>query len=96
MKNFKEKVYKIVAKIPRGHVLSYGKVARLAGSSRAARAVGTLMRHNPYPKEKVPCHRVVKSDAFVGSYAGKKDNSKKIKLLRSEGVEIKRGKVILN
>jgi O-6-methylguanine DNA methyltransferase len=92
--DFKEKVYEVVSKIPKGSVLSYGEVARLAGSPKAARVVGSLMRHNPYPKEKVPCHRVVRTDSSVGDYAGEKDNRKKIKLLREEGVEIAKGRII--
>ncbi len=84
--SFKEKVYKVVAKIPKGRVLSYGEVAKLAGSPRAARAVGNIMHNNPDPK-KVPCHRVVATGNKIGGYAyGVKA---KIKKLRSEGVLIK-------
>lgn len=89
---FREKVYNVVSKIPKGKVLSYGEVARLAGSPKAARAVGTLMNKNPYPKDKVPCHRVVKADMSVGKYA--KGKNLKIKLLTAEGVNIEKGKII--
>ncbi len=88
-KNFKEKVYLIVAKIPKGKVLSYAKVARRAGSPRACRAVGNIMnRHNI---KGLPCHRVIRSDGRVGGYMW--GTQKKIKRLKEEGVVIQKGKV---
>ena len=55
---FRQKVYEIVMKIPPGKVATYGQIALLAGSPRAARAVGEAMRHNPLPGI-LPCHRVL-------------------------------------
>jgi O-6-methylguanine DNA methyltransferase len=80
--SFTEKVYAVVAKIPRGSVLTYQEVARRAGRPRAYRAVGNIMNHNPDTK-KVPCHRVVRSDGTVGGYAW--GTAKKTALLRKEG-----------
>ncbi len=79
---FTEKVYAVVAKIPRGKTMTYGEVARRAGNPRAARAVGNIMHNNPDTK-KVPCHRVVRSDGTVGGYA--RGTKKKIEMLRKEG-----------
>ena len=82
MKTFKEKVYAVVAKIPRGKTMTYAEVARRAGNPRAARAVGNLMNRNPDLK-RIPCHRVVRSDGSVGGYRfGAK---KKIAMLKREG-----------
>lgn len=92
-KSFTEKVYAVVAKIPKGKVLSYQEVARRAGSPEAARAVGNIMHNNPDTK-KVPCHRVVKSDGSVGGYA--QGTEKKISILRKEGVKIINGKIIIH
>ena len=50
------------------------------------------MNKNPYAP-RVPCHRVVKSDGFVGGFASGPRN--KIKMLKNEGVEIKKGKIDL-
>lgn len=84
--SFKEKVYQVVAKIPKGQVLSYGEVAKRAGSPRAYRAVGNIMHNNPDP-QKIPCHRVVAGNNKLGGYAwGVKA---KIAKLRNEGVLIK-------
>lgn len=85
-KSFKEKVYDVVAKIPRGKTLSYQEVARRAGSPRAYRAVGNIMNRNPDTK-RVPCHRVVPSDfARTGNPGGyARGRAAKVALLRAEG-----------
>ncbi len=87
---FTQRVYDVVASIPRGKVITYGEAACRAGSPRAARAVGNVMNKNP-DTERVPCHRVICSDGSVGGYAF--GTSKKVALLRKEGVEIIDGKV---
>lgn len=68
MTHFAEKVYKAVLGIPLGKVRTYKWVAKRAGSPRAYRAVGTILKNNPYPLI-IPCHRVVKSDKKLGGYA---------------------------
>lgn len=67
MTPFAKKVYKIVSGIPLGEVRTYKWVAEMAGSPRAYRAVGQILRHNPYPFL-VPCHRVVNSNNALGGY----------------------------
>ncbi|PIW37324.1 MAG: 6-O-methylguanine DNA methyltransferase [Candidatus Kerfeldbacteria bacterium CG15_BIG_FIL_POST_REV_8_21_14_020_45_12] len=81
---FTQKVLAIVKKIPRGKVMTYGEVAKMAGSPKAARAVGNIMSHNW--NKSIPCHRVVKADGTTGGY--NRGSAKKIKLLKSEGVNI--------
>lgn len=81
---FKDKVLKIVAEIPEGYVLTYGEVAKRSGNSRAARAVGAMMRANHNPK--IPCHRVIASDGTAGGY--NKGVAQKIRLLKAEGIKI--------
>lgn len=54
--------------IPWGAVLTYGELARRAGSPRAARAAGQVMARNPVPLV-IPCHRVVAASG-PGGYAG--------------------------
>ena len=61
--------------------MSYKQVAKKAGNSRAARAVGTLMSKNFDPK--IPCHRVIRSDGKVGDY-NRGGPSRKIELLLEE------------
>ncbi|OGN06475.1 MAG: 6-O-methylguanine DNA methyltransferase [Candidatus Yanofskybacteria bacterium RIFCSPHIGHO2_02_FULL_38_22b] len=84
MTKFKEKVYRIVSKIPRGKVLTYKEVAKLSGKPKAFRAVGNILNKNYDPS--IPCHRVVRSDGQIGGY----NRGSKIKkeILTSERVMI--------
>lgn len=66
MKTF-ERIYKIVSRIPKGKVLTYKKVAELAGTKNA-RVVGFAM-HSNKDFEHVPCHRVVGSTGKLTGYA---------------------------
>ena len=91
MNSFSEKVYEVVKTIPKGRVMSYKQVAKLAGNKRAFRAVGNILNKNPNPKI-IPCHRVIKSDGSTGGY--KWGGNKKASLLKKEGVKIKREKVL--
>ena len=78
---FKEDVYKIVRKIPRGRVLTYKEVARLAGRPKSSRAVGNVLNKNKNPD--IPCHRVIRSDGKIGGY--NQGAKKKEILLKKEG-----------
>lgn len=90
MRQFAEKVYAAVEKIPRGRVMSYKDIARVIGRPRAARAVGNALNKNPGMPH-VPCHRVVRSDGSIGGYA--KGTRKKIAFLKREGVVIRGNRV---
>jgi O-6-methylguanine DNA methyltransferase len=83
--SFSERVYQIAAHIPRGKVATYGQLARLVGSPRAARAVGMCMKNN-LDRKVVPCHRVVASDGKLTGYTfGNGIKTKRAALLK-EGV----------
>ena len=82
--SFKEKVFTVVRKIPKGSVLTYKEVAKRAGSVRAFRAVGNILNTNYNPN--IPCHRVIRADGKTGGY--NRGNSRKLKLLREEGVKV--------
>ncbi|NQV93378.1 MGMT family protein [Candidatus Kaiserbacteria bacterium] len=78
---FTEKVLEVVKSIPKGKTLSYKEVAEKAGSPKAYRKVGSLMKAN-YDAT-VPCHRVIKSDGSLGAYNRGADL--KYKKLKEEG-----------
>ena len=80
--NYRERVFRIVRMIPRGHIMTYGEVARRAGKPGAARAVGTIMRHNF--DLTIPCHRVVRADGVIGNY-NRGGEVRKRELLQTEG-----------
>lgn len=86
-------VYMLVSKIPKGRVSTYGAIARALKAKGSSRAIGQILRANPTPIV-VPCHRVVRSDGTIGGYGGASGTKKKIKLLNSEGVVIRDGKVL--
>jgi O-6-methylguanine DNA methyltransferase len=79
---FAQKVYAVVAKIPKGKTMTYKQVAAKAGKPFAARAVGSLMAKNYRPE--VPCHRVIRSDGRIGNY-NRGGTGRKTELLREEG-----------
>lgn len=58
MENSYQKIYRVVRRIPRGAVATYGQVAALAGNPRWSRVVGYALHVNPDP-EGIPCYRVV-------------------------------------
>lgn len=92
MKTFAEKVYEIVANIPKGKVTTYSEIARAMKQPRAARAVGNALNKNRH-FDTVPCHRVVRTDGHLGGYVfGLK---KKIDILEKEGVKVQKEKVDL-
>ena len=89
--HFKEKVYEVVKKIPKGKVLTYKEVAERAGRSGAWRAVGNILNKN---KDKnIPCYRVIRKDGKIGGY--NKGKKRKRALLLREGVRIKNYRVVL-
>ena len=91
MSSFKEKVYNVVKKIPKGKVLTYKDVARKIGKPTTYRAVGNVLNKNKNPK--IPCHRVVRSDGKIGGY----NRGSRIKniLLIKEGVIVRNQRIVL-
>jgi len=92
--NFAEKVIKVVSGIPRGETMTYKEVAKRAGNSRAARAVGNILNRHYRDciragKKTIACYRVVRSDGEIGGYVrGKRE--KKILLQK----EIRPGRIL--
>jgi len=84
-KDFFEKVYDIVAKIPFGKVATYGDIAEACGIRSSARTVGWAL--NGAKDSGLPCHRVVnRFGALTGRmHFGSPELMED--LLRSEGVE---------
>lgn len=65
---FAKKVYRAVLNIPLGEVRSYKWVAKRIGMPRATRAVGQVLKRNPWPLI-IPCHRVICSCGKLGGYS---------------------------
>ena len=83
---FVARVLAIVRAIPEGRVASYGQVATLAGSPRAARAVGGVLKAHVEPASDVPWQRVINA---AGRISFKGDTGRawlQRSLLEAEGV----------
>ncbi len=87
--DFRKRVEAIVEQIPRGRVMTYGQIAALCGSPRAARIVGGVAH---FGDSKLPWQRVVMKNGglasgFPGGVAGHK------KALEAEGIKVSNYKV---
>ena len=87
-------VWQVVRGIPRGHVLTYGEVARLAGMSRAARRVGQALRRAPRDL-RLPWHRVVNAQGRLSLPPDSSGFRKQKELLQEEGVVFIDGRIDL-
>lgn len=85
-----KKTYQLLATVPCGQVTTYKALAQALGT-KAYRTIGQFMKHNPYAPT-VPCHRVVASNGTVGGFNG--GITKKIRMLRSEGVRISSNRIV--
>lgn len=83
--SFPQRVWQIVASVPRGYVTTYGDVARLAGSPRAARQVGGTLKRLPEGSN-LPWHRVVNRHGAI-SLTGP-DLQRQRQALLTEGVQV--------
>ena len=61
---FTEMVIALLKKIPMGKVATYGQIAALAGSPRAARQVVRIL-HSSSKKYNLPWHRVINSQGKI-------------------------------
>jgi len=87
-------VWQVVDGIPRGHVLTYGEVARLAGMSRAARRVSQAMRRAPRGM-KLPWHRVINAQGRISFPPDSSGYQRQKQLLEEEGVVFLNGRIDL-
>lgn len=80
---FSQRVYAIVRRIPIGHTMTYGEIARQLGDVSLSREVGQAMGRNPTPVI-VPCHRVVAASGKTGGFSAPGGVETKMKLLTIE------------
>jgi len=65
---FNKAVLNKLSKVPYGSTVTYGQLAQLCGHPKAARAVGSAMRKNPFVIV-IPCHRVLQHGNKMGNYS---------------------------
>ena len=85
---FDQRVYAVVAQIPRGQLATYGQIAELVGVWGAARQVGWALRRLPLPSE-IPWQRVVNAKGQI-SFNPSREGSDWIQreLLLAEGIPV--------
>ena len=83
--DFFDRVYEVVAKIPKGKVTTYGHIAEVCGIKSSARTVGWAL--TGAKESGLPCHRVVNRQGLLTGkfHFGSSDLMED--LLRSEGIE---------
>ena len=80
---YRERVYKIVRRIPRGRVMTYGQIAELLGEGYTARTVGFCMHSSP---DGTPWHRVINAQGKTSTGRVVLPHDKQQRLLEQEGV----------
>ena len=84
--DFSLQVYCIVQKIPLGQVTTYGTIAALICSPRAARAVGQALRASAWGDLAVPWHRVINAQGSISIRGELERSALQRLLLEEEGI----------
>jgi methylated-DNA-[protein]-cysteine S-methyltransferase len=80
---FAKRVLTACRDITFGQIVTYGRLAELAGKPGAARAVGNALAKNPLPLI-IPCHRVICANGKIGGLSAAGGRNLKEKLLKHE------------
>ena len=62
-----EKIYRLVMRIPRGRVMTYGQIARILEERYSPRLVGWAMHATPKDARNIPWHRVINSQGGIST-----------------------------
>lgn len=83
---FRERVYELVLRIPRGRVMTYGLVARVLGAGYDARAIGNVMYATPDDGRDIPWHRVINAQGGCSTANLTTPPDLQQRLLENEGI----------
>jgi len=89
MKPFSESVIRIIQQIPPGQVMTYGQIAKLAGSPRGARQVVRIL-HSMSKKYNLPWFRVINSKGEI-AITDEETRAAQVIFLEDEGIEVVNG-----
>ena len=82
--NYRERVYKLVRRIPRGRVMTYGQIAELLGDGYTPRTVGFAMHSSD---SGTPWHRVINAHGACSTGRVVLPQDKQQRMLEAEGVK---------
>ena len=85
------RILRIVRRIPRGRVATYGQVSKLAGFARQPRLAGYALRH---ADDTVPWQRVVNAAGKISPRADPDSIPRQRRMLEAEGIRFSPGGVI--
>lgn len=85
--DFADRTYWLVCQVPAGRVATYGQIATYAGSPRAARAVGSLMRRSLHNDREIPWHRIINAKGAISSKGDTARAELQFRLLKAEGID---------
>ncbi len=81
------KIYSQVRRVPKGKVATYGQIAALCGSPRAAQVVGWALRALK-SGSKVPWQRIINKAGMISIENMGAPKELQVELLQQEGVDI--------
>jgi len=81
--DYRERVFRIVRSIPRGRVMTYGKIAEILGEGYTPRTIGFVMHSS---NDKTPWHRVINAQGGCSTRGLVLPHDKQQRMLEAEGV----------
>ena len=90
----RQRIYELLATIPRGRVVTYGDLALMLGSKTWARAVGNALHKNP-DGDKYPCYKVVNGKGALSDAYAFGGISEQKRCLEAEGITVENNRVDL-
>ena len=84
---FADRVLKAVKKVPKGRVATYGQIAALVHTPRAARMVGSVLR-NSKADQKIPWQRVINAHGMVSIENLAVPKAEQARRLQKEGIKV--------
>ena len=82
-KKYRERVYRLVQRIPSGHVMTYGQIAEILGEGYTPRTVGFVMHGSD---DATPWHRVINAQGACSTGGIALPHDKQQRMLEAEGV----------
>lgn len=83
-KDYRERVYRVVRRIPRGRVMTYGQLAEILGEGYTPRTIGFVMHGS---NNKTPWHRVINAQGACSTGRVVLPHDKQQRMLEAEGVK---------
>ncbi|MDZ4676716.1 MAG: MGMT family protein [Oligoflexia bacterium] len=84
--DFTKQVIKMIKKIPKGKVATYGQIAKLSGKPHGARGVSWIL-HSCSKSHNLPWHRVINSKGKISFHWSTPDFLRQKRILYKEGIK---------